>query len=99
IECLDQVPPKRRLTPDDIAERIRQMALFPVRASRRFLAMQNGIKERVGVNVVEPVRLKGALSKQVYWPAVFELDDGEALIIETELPEVRPYWNIQINDP
>jgi hypothetical protein len=61
--------------------------------------MQNGVKERVGINVFEPVRYQGALSKQVYWPAVFELEDGEALIIETELPEVRPYWNIQLNDP
>jgi hypothetical protein len=30
---------------------------------------------------------------------VFELNEDEALIIETELPTVRPYWNIQLNDP
>lgn len=46
----------------------------------------------------EPTKYAG-MSKQVYWPAVFELDDGEALIIETKLPKVRPYWNIQLNDP
>ncbi len=43
--------------------------------------------------------MKGALAKQVYWPACFQLDEDEALIIETELPEHRPYWNIQLNDP
>jgi hypothetical protein len=30
---------------------------------------------------------------------VFELEDGEALIVETEMPAKRHYWNIQLNDP
>ncbi len=99
IECLDPVPLKPRLTPDQIVERIRGMAAFPRRTSKLFLEMQNGIKERVGINKFEPIQYAGGLSKQIYWPAVFELEDGEALIIETEMPAVRPYWNIQINDP
>jgi hypothetical protein len=99
IECLDPVPLKPRLTPDQIAERIRGMAAFPRRTSRMFLEMQNRIKERVGVNKFEPIQYAGGLSKQIYWPAVFEIEDGEALIIETEMPKVVTYWNIQINDP
>jgi hypothetical protein len=99
IECLDDVPPKPRLTPEQIIERIREMAKFPARKTRSYYRMQNGVKERVGFNVFEPIRMKGALAKQVYWPACFQLDDGEALIVETELPARRPYWNIQLNDP
>jgi hypothetical protein len=99
IECLDPVPPKPRLTPDEILARITEMAKFPARKTRSYYRMQNGVKDRVGFNVFEPIRMKGALAKQVYWPACFQLDDGEALIIETELPERRPYWNIQLNDP
>ncbi len=99
IECLDPVPPKPRLSIEDTLKRIKEMALFPVRKSRLYYNMQNGIKERVGINTFEPIRMEGALTKQIYWPAVFELEDGEALIIETELPKVRPYWNIQLNDP
>jgi hypothetical protein len=98
IECLDKVPPKPRLSPEEIVARIELMAKFPVRASRLFFAMQNAIRAKVGINHFDPVNLPG-LDRQVYWPAVFELDDGEALIIETELPERRPYWNIQLNDP
>jgi hypothetical protein len=49
--------------------------------------------------VFEPIRMPGALLKQTYWPANFQLDDDEALIIATDLPEKRPYWNIQLNDP
>jgi hypothetical protein len=98
IECLDKVPPKPRLTPDDIAARIAAMAKFPVRSNRIFYAMQNAIREKVGVNHFDPVNLPG-LDRQVYWPAVFELEEDEALIIETDLPAHRPYWNIQLNDP
>jgi hypothetical protein len=99
IECLDPVPPKPRLTPEEILFRITEMAKFPARKTRSYYRMQNGVKERVGFNVFEPIRMKGALAKQVYWPACFQLEPDEALIIETELPEKRPYWNIQLNDP
>ncbi|MCB2060300.1 MAG: hypothetical protein R3E09_14090 [Novosphingobium sp.] len=99
IECLDAVPPKPRLSPEQILTRIREMARFPARKTKLYFAMQNGVRERVGINVFEPIRMPGALQKQVYWPACFELDDDEALIIETDLPERRPYWNIQLNDP
>jgi hypothetical protein len=98
IECIDPVPPKRRLTPEEIMAGIKSMARYPWRVTKLYFGMQNGIKQRVGINAFEPVKYQG-MSKQVYWPAVFELDDGEALIIETELPAVRPYWNIQLNDP
>lgn len=99
IECLDPVSPKPRLTPGEIAARIREMARFPARKTRSYYRLQNGVKERVGFNIFEPIRMKGALAKQVYWPACFQFDEDEVLIIETELPERRPYWNIQLNDP
>ena len=99
IECLDKVPPKPRLTPEQIQASIQEMAKFPRRKTRLYYGMQNGVKQRVGFNVFEPVRYAGALAKQVYWPACFQLEDDEALIIETELPAHRPYWNIQLNDP
>lgn len=99
IECLDPVPPKPRYTPDDILRRIREMAKFPKRKTNLYFPMQNGVMERVGWNVFEPIRMPGALQKQTYWPANFQLEEDEALIIETDLPEHRPYWNIQLNDP
>lgn len=99
IECLDPVPPKARLTPDEIYARIRRMAKFPGQTSNLFLKMQNGIKETAGVNKFQPTQYVGGLSKQIYWPAVFEFEDDEALVIETEMPERTTYWNIQLNDP
>ncbi|MCB2077021.1 MAG: hypothetical protein KDE55_04905 [Novosphingobium sp.] len=99
IECLDPVPPKPRLTPGQIVERIQEMAKFPARKTKQYFRLQNAVKESVGFNVFQPVRMPGALVKQTYWPACFQLDDDEALIIETEIPEHAPYWNIQLNDP
>jgi hypothetical protein len=99
IECLDPVPPKPRLSTEQILQRIQEMAKFPARKTKLYYPMQNGVRERVGFNVFEPVRYPGALVKQTYWPACFQLQEDEALIIETELPARCPYWNIQLNDP
>ena len=99
IECLDPVPPKPRLTPEQILDRISEMAKFPKRKTNLYFPMQNGVMERVGWNVFEPIRMPGALVKQVYWPANFQFDPDEALIIEAEIPKRAPYWNIQLNDP
>ncbi len=99
IECLDPVPPKPRLKPDEILHRIQEMAKFPARKTKMYFRMQNGVKERVGFNVFEPIRMPGALVKQTYWPAVFQFEPDEALIIETEIPNRAPYWNVQLNDP
>ncbi|ATE67164.1 DUF1214 domain-containing protein [Rhizorhabdus dicambivorans] len=35
---------------------------------------------------------------QAYWETVFDIGEDEALIIESDLPEQRPYWNIQVID-
>lgn len=99
IECLDPVPPKPRLSIEQILERIRHMAAMPARATELFYWMQNQIRSSAGVNVFQPAPIGGALSRQIYVPAVFEFSPGEALIIETDLPQVRPYWNFQLNDP
>jgi hypothetical protein len=98
IECMDPVPPKPRLNPEEIIERIREMAIFPARLDRMSFNMQNDVKKRAGINnfIVETW---DAVQFQAYWTAIFEFSPGEALILETDLPEVRPYWNLQINDP
>jgi hypothetical protein len=99
IECLNPVGLKKRLTPEEILQRIEWMAKMPVAATRQFYDMQNQVKANVGVNVFEPSRYLGALSRQIYIPAVFDFEDDEALIVETDLPKERRYWNFQINDP
>jgi hypothetical protein len=99
IECLDKAPPKKRLTPEEIIERIRLMAKVPVHMDRGFFAYQNSVRDRAGgVNKFILFDQQG-VEFQTYWPAAFEFSPGEALIVETDLPKVRPYWNLQLNDP
>ena len=100
IECLDPVGPKQRLTPDQILARIEKMARLPLLYNETFLGIQNSVKQRVGTNTfLQEQYPGGGLSLQSYWPAVFELAEGEALILETDMPARRHYWNIQMNDP
>ncbi|MCT2400031.1 DUF1214 domain-containing protein [Novosphingobium mangrovi (ex Huang et al. 2023)] len=99
IENLDPVPPKPRLSTDEILQRIRNMAGMPAKATALFYGMQNQLREEAGINVFKPAPIGGALSRQIYIPAVYEFEADEALIIETALPDVRPYWNFQLNDP
>jgi hypothetical protein len=99
VECLNPVGLKKRLTPEEILERIDHMAWMPARAMQLFYKMQNAVRDSVGVNVFEPTQYGGGLTRQIYLPAVFEFEDDEALIVETELPAVRRYWNFQLNDP
>ena len=63
---------------------------------RIFFWQQDDVKKRLGINKFE---LQNLVGFQTYWPAAFEFSPGEALIVETELPEKRPYWNLQLNDP
>ncbi|MCJ2189018.1 DUF1214 domain-containing protein [Novosphingobium beihaiensis] len=99
IECLDEVPPKPRLRPEEIAGRIEGMARLPVRKTRLYFPMQDKVKDAVGFNRFLPQKMDGALTKQTYLPAFFQLEEDEALIIETEIPRQVRYWNFQLNDP
>lgn len=98
IECLDEVPLKRRLAAEDVVERLAQQSTIPRNQNRLFYKMQNDILDAVGQNAIHPVRLPG-LDKQLYWPAVYSFDEDEALIIQTEMPAIARYWNVQLNDP
>ena len=42
---------------------------------------------------------RGGVPGQHYYQGIFELKAGEAMILETDLPERVRYWNIQLNDP
>jgi len=98
IECLDKVGPKKRLTREEILERIKRMARVPFFMDKLFFWQQDDVKQKVGVNTFYPHVLRG-VEFQMYWPAAFEFLPGEALIIETDLPKEYSYWNLQLNDP
>lgn len=101
IESLDAPLQKRRMGIEEIHERLERALTLPERFTRLWLDMQNDFKAEVGVNKfrLENYNNLAGVPNQLYGWAMFEVAEDEALILETDLPEVRPYWNIQINDP
>ncbi|BBZ70559.1 DUF1214 domain-containing protein [Mycobacterium paraseoulense] len=35
---------------------------------------------------------------QAYWECLYDLEPGEALVLETDLPDEHTYWNVQVID-
>lgn len=84
----------------EIDTRLRELfGGFTERLSRMWLSHHQALRKRLAANVIEFHNFAGGLTKQAYWQAHFELNDDEALILETELPEQHRYWNVQLNDP
>lgn len=103
IERLDDMPPKPRLSP------ARTDALL----SELFGTYARGLSQ-IAIGAVRRPHEQGLINKvalhdfndlgnsedwpQAYWEMIFEIGDDEALIIETDLPEQRHYWNVQVID-
>ena len=100
IECLDPPLLKRRMSVEEIDEKLRGAFTLSERLNPLFYGFQNRILANSGKNVFELEAFSDTgLANQLYWACCYEIEEDEALIVETELPEVRPYWNIQVNDP
>ena len=101
IECLDGPDLKRQMDADEIADRLDKLVAVPERWSALWIDWQNDRKKNLGINTFELntfAEMSGA-HNQFYWQAIFDLGPDEALVLETDLPEKRPYWNVQMNDP
>lgn len=72
--------------------RLSQVCLGAVEAARR-----RGLVNRFGLTTFSDLG-NGQDWPQAYFESVFELEPDEALILETELPDQRPYWNVQVID-
>jgi Protein of unknown function (DUF1214) len=100
IERLDDVPAQGRMSAGDIATRVAGVTAFAERLSRFWLGHQQRLRETVPVNTIRfsPFANQGGVRVQAYWEAIFEYEADEVLILESELPIKRPYWNVQLND-
>lgn len=100
IERLDVPALKPRPSVDDLEARLTSVAEFAERHSRQWLKYQDQLRAKSIINRIEHHGFTelGGVRVQTYWWGIFELDDGEALILETEVPKSAPYWNVQLND-
>ena len=99
IERLDAPAIKPRPTARQIDRDLRALlGGFATRLSRMWIRYQKSVLDRGLVNKLEMTDFGGAVPVQWYWQGLFQLAPGEALILETELPQKRKYWNVQLND-
>lgn len=83
----------------DTDSRLREMLIYAGNFTRFWLNYQHKLKAALPANTFRFSTFGDqTMTRQTYWEGVFELKDGEAVILETDLPETRPYWNVQLND-
>ncbi|MBG6120087.1 MULTISPECIES: DUF1214 domain-containing protein [unclassified Sphingobium] len=103
IERLDRPAAKPRLSIAQIEEKLDAvLGGFVKRFSRICLDHQNKVLDAIGWNVMELTGFED-LGNSPQWPqkyyrCLYDIAPGEALVIETDLPETCKYWNVQLND-
>lgn len=100
IERLDGPATYRRWPMEEIAHRLERLAGFPERYAKLFVHFVKTLKE-VPVNTVKLNSWSdiGGLANQVYYEGLFAFDEGECLLVETDVPEQVRYWSILLADP
>jgi len=102
IECVGVTAPKPRMSAAAIMANGRELlGGFTPRLTEMWLEFQNALRSRGMINRFEFADFGniGSIQIQRYWQCIFELEVGEALILETDLPKTCKYWNVQLNDP
>jgi hypothetical protein len=89
------------MTPDEIARRFSDMAAWVEGMIGFDMQLVRHYREHHGVNTFlrsTKVDSMGGLPKQAYYDGIHEIDDDEALILETELPAECRYWQALVAD-
>jgi hypothetical protein len=101
IERIDLPLAPRRRSPEEIAERLTALAAFPQRYAGLWLGFMKGQRDKGLWNALEHDDWagRGGVQGQHYYQGLFRLAPGEVLLLETDLPDVVRYWNVQLADP
>jgi hypothetical protein len=100
IECLSATALKPRPTEAVIDRKLRAFfGEYPHNLARIWLGYQKGVMAQAElVNNARLTQFPSGLEVQTYWEGIYRIEDDEALILETELPQAARYWNVQLND-
>lgn len=103
IERLDPpAAPRARMTPDELDVRLRKVFAYTADVSRVGMAAvrrphDGGFINKMHIHTFEDMG-NGNDWPQAYFEMVHQTAHDEALVIESELPETRTYWNVQVID-
>jgi hypothetical protein len=100
IERVDKAHQPRHWSADDIDERLTALAAYPKRLSGMALGFIKAQRDKGLWNALEHDDWagRGGVQGQHYYQGLFRLEPGQALLLETELPDTVRYWNIQLSD-
>jgi hypothetical protein len=100
IERTDKAHQPRHWSADDIDERLTALSAYPKRLSGMALGFIKAQRDKGLWNALEHDDWagRGGVQGQHYYQGLFRLEPGQALLLETELPETVRYWNIQLSD-
>ena len=89
------------MTPGETARRFADLAAWIEGMIDFDMQLVRYYREHHGINVLlrsTKIDEMGGLPKQAYYDGIYEIDDDEALIIETALPKQSRYWQILVAD-
>jgi hypothetical protein len=89
------------MTPEEIARRFGELADWVSGMIEFDMALVRHYREHHGVNEFQRSQWiddKGGLPDQAYYDGIHEIDDTEALILETDLPASCRYWQALVAD-
>jgi len=97
IERLDEAEPATR---EDFARRFANMADWVEKVIAFDVNLARHYRKDHGINVLTRSKLMdvSGLQRQVYYDGAYEIDDDEALIVETALPQKARYWSVLVAD-
>ncbi len=89
------------MTPEEIARRFSDLAEWIIGMIGFDMALVRWYREHHGVNTFlrsGKIDAMGGLPKQAYYDGIHEIDDDQALILETEIPGNVRYWQALVAD-
>jgi hypothetical protein len=100
IERRDRAPVKVVRTAEEIDDRLAAMMGFTLKLNELLLRLVKKLRDAGAVNRFLPERFQGngGIALQMYFHSLFEIEDDEALILESELPSSVLYWSVQLID-
>jgi hypothetical protein len=102
IEPLDWLPLKPRLSKEQIAANLAGMRRDMEALSELWMIYHHEIRDNGAINRFEWSRFGDTAGLgtgvQHYWQCIYDFEPGEALIVETPIPDPCRYWNVQVND-
>lgn len=101
LERLDRPPGASAVSAADIADRMALMTSFVASMNEMLLRLVKRMQDSGNINRLVGDRFQGngGIAEQMYFQGLFELSEGEAIIVETELPASVHYWSVQLLDP